>query len=148
MNKKGQPSEYDHQCALIEWCERFKERIPELSMIFASNNGIRVTIGVAVKMKKAGMKKGVPDLMLAIPAQGYRGFFLEMKVKGNTTSSEQFEWMDRLQQYGYKCSVFYTWWDAAREILVYLGLADYAPELIGDAAQYIKLPHQTSPAPL
>jgi hypothetical protein len=141
--KKVEASEYDHQCALIEWCERFKDRIPALGMIFASNNGIRVTIGVAVKMKKAGMKKGVPDLMLPIPSQGYRGFFLEMKIKGNSTTKEQVEWIGNLQYYGYKCSVFYTWWDAAREILIYLGCERYIPELIGDPAQYVKHPRHT-----
>lgn len=154
MSKKSaQPSEYDHQCALIEWCERFKERIPELGMIFASNNGIRVTMGVAVKMKKAGMKKGVPDLMLALPAQGHCGFFLEMKIKGNSTTDEQCQWIAELQGYGYKCGVFYTWWDAARAILMYIGLADYAGELIGDVAQYeqptakTKSPRKTSQEP-
>lgn len=136
--KATQPSEYDHQCALIAWCEKHKERIPDLGFIFASNNGIRVSIGVAVKMKKAGMKKGVPDLFLPIPRHGFSGFFIEMKVKGGSFGTEQADWFDRLQEKGYRTSVYYSWWDAAAAILSYLDLEAYRDELIGDPAQYVK----------
>lgn len=140
MTKQTQPSEYDHQVALIAWCETHKARVPELGYLFASNNGIRVTIGVAVKMKKAGMKKGVPDLFLPIPRQGYHGFFIEMKVGKNITSDEQCEWLAVLQECGYRCSIYRSWRDAAAAILSYLDLSHLREELIGDPQQYVKQP--------
>jgi hypothetical protein len=141
--KKAEPSEYDHQCALFDWFSLHETRIPELKYIFATANGIRVTIGVAAKMKRSGMKKGVVDVFVSIPAQGYHGFYFDMKVKGNSLTVDQRLWLAAMQGYGYKTGTFYTWWDAAAAVLDYLGFSEYTPELIGDPAQYVKRTRQT-----
>ena len=62
----------------------------------------------AIKMKKMGVSKGVPDLFVFIPIIGttgavdaYQPLAVEMKrQKGSTTSQEQKEWLKVLEMAG------------------------------------------------
>lgn len=62
----------------------------------------------AMKMKRMGVSKGVPDLFIFIPVKGTTGFVdcyqmcaVEMKRrKGSTTSKEQKEWLKVLNGSG------------------------------------------------
>lgn len=147
MNKKGQASEYDHQCALIEWCAIHSNHVPQFDLLFPSLNGIRVSIGVAVKMKKLGMKKSEPDLFWSCARWGYHGFYLELKRPGEKPRSDQVDMLLRLRAEGYKAEYYDSWWDAARALLDYIGYGDLADEWIGDPAQYIKQPRKGTSAP-
>ncbi|MDB9989086.1 VRR-NUC domain-containing protein, partial [Flavobacteriaceae bacterium] len=63
--------------------------LPEELLFSIPNEGIR-NIKNASRMKAEGMTKGILDLMLAIPRNGYHGLFIEMKrVKGSNVSEEQ-----------------------------------------------------------
>jgi hypothetical protein len=141
--KKAKPSEYDHQCAFFAWCERHDARIPELKFIFAIPNGVKLSIGQAVKLKKSGVKRGVVDVFVSVPAHGYHGYYFDFKITGNTLSTEQSSWLASMQGYGYKTGTHYTWFSAAAAVLEYLGFGEYTEELIGDPAQYLKQPRQT-----
>ena len=67
----------------------------------------------AIKMKKMGVSKGVPDLFVYIPVSGVTGRIdsyqmcaIEMKrTKGSTTSPEQKEWLRVLELAGIPCAV-------------------------------------------
>jgi hypothetical protein len=146
--KKVEPSEHQHQAALIQWCDVHKYRVPELGLLFAIPNGGKRSIGVAVKLKAEGVRPGVPDLFLPVPRDSdwihdpAHGLFVEMKIRGNGTTKEQAQWITTLQERGYMCIVCYTWHDAAHQILEYLGLEHMIDELIGDVARYLKQPRQ------
>lgn len=67
----------------------------------------------AIKMKRMGVSKGVPDLFIFIPVAGinghtdaYQAVAIEMKRKKNArTSEEQKEWLKVLELAGIPCAV-------------------------------------------
>jgi len=116
-------SEHDEQKALFEWAERMivQGRIPELVNMFAIPNGAWFkNKAIAVKMKQEGLKKGVPDIFLAVPSGDYQGLFIEMKLGENGQTKEQKEWSSRLREMGYKVDVYKSWVGAIAGILAYL----------------------------
>jgi hypothetical protein len=97
-------SEHCEQVALIDWCHSHTDK--RLQLIYAHLNGIRTTLGNAIKHKNAGAKKGIPDLFLPVPSGGFHGMYIEMKKeKGGTISSEQKVWISLLKQQGYEAIV-------------------------------------------
>jgi len=129
-------SETQQQKALIKW---FRLNYPELEMLlFSIPNGANFSsasnkqrYGQVNKLKAEGMKKGVPDLMLAFPCNGFAGLFLEMKDEGKTLcslSKEQAAYIETLNAVGY-CAVWCAGFDVAKAAIVAY-LADYIPETI------------------
>jgi hypothetical protein len=105
MNRKitTDVSEFNHQASLFAWAKLNYKKYPELELMFAINNGLRLTIGQAMKAKRSGTRKGIPDLMLACSRKGFHGLFIEMKKKGGKLSPEQKDKLSRLTLEGYKC---------------------------------------------
>ena len=94
-------SEHDLQVSVFDWVERHKASLPELANYFAIPNGGKRPIGTAVKMKKEGQQKGVPDTFLAIPTLYYHGLFIEHKWGSGQLSEPQKTWKSKLENYGY-----------------------------------------------
>lgn len=122
--------EDDHQAALFKWASMESARKPALSNLFAVPNGGKRNVREATRLKSQGVKAGVPDLMLAYPANGFAGFFIELKrpiVKGESrpsVSKEQSDWIRRLSEAGYRAQVCYGWLEAKEAITDYLGGSD------------------------
>ena len=115
------PTEYDEQAALIEWADLASKKWPELKWLHSINNGAYVSIGVAVKLKKAGTRRGVPDLSLPVARGGYHGLYVEMKhVKGGRVDPDQVACHAFLRDAGYHVVVCKGWEAAKAEILEYL----------------------------
>jgi hypothetical protein len=86
----------------------------KLKLLFAIPNGLRTSIRVAVKAKRAGLNAGVPDICLPVPQGGYHSLFIELKrVKGGRLSPRQRGWLRSLQNQGYRC-VIAPGFDAAK----------------------------------
>ena len=113
-------SETQEQRQLIQWCRTR----PELQFIFHIPNESIGGQGWIVRNRQMGVKGGVPDLMLPIPANGYHGLFIEMKAQKGRLSNEQKKWIDCLNAFGYLAIVAYGWEDAKCQILHYLNLPD------------------------
>jgi hypothetical protein len=118
-------SEHSEQCAVIEWAQALESQQPLLRWLFAIPNGTRTSPGVAAKMRREGVKKGVPDLCLPVANHGYHGLFIEMKArdrsgKKNHTSAEQKEWLAGLQSLGHVTRVCFTADEAMDLICEYL----------------------------
>lgn len=95
-------TEYQEQAAIFRLAQLHCRQYPELRWLNGSLNGVRLTIGQAVKMKKAGMKKGYPDLFLSVKRGKYSGLFIELKrIKGGRIEPEQREWREFLLSQGY-----------------------------------------------
>ena len=89
--KKIIPKEYDEQCQFVAW---FKIQFQHVR-IAAIPNGMRTSIGTAIKAKKEGLSSGFPDL--TIPAWNC---YIEMKrQKGGVLSPEQKEWHRYLEDH-------------------------------------------------
>ncbi len=118
MNKPPEPSEYAAQCAIFRFAELMSKQYPELELLVGSLNGVRLTIGQAVKAKKAGMKRGYPDIRLDVARGGYHGLRIELKrQKGGVVSPEQKEWLKRLTEEGCYAVVCYGE-DEAKDVLM------------------------------
>lgn len=120
--RRSQP-EHVEQSLLLQWAEVASSRTPELGLLFAIPNGGHRDIRTAVKLKREGVKRGVPDLMLPVPRGPHHGLFLEMKA-GPTSrvQHEQLVWHTALRAQGYAVRVAYGWESAKVAIENYLAL--------------------------
>lgn len=122
------------QAALFEWAERVQPQIPELEYLFAIPNGGKRPGRTAAKMKRTGVKRGVPDISLAYPTKEWHGFYIELKAvypdgRSGTPTPDQIAWIDRLRAVDYRAGVYYGWTAAARAILDYLGIENWTDYL-------------------
>jgi len=121
MPKDRIPSEHNEQVALMQWVKLSIARYPMLENLHAIPNGGARHIAVAKKLKSEGVKKGVPDLCLPHPANDYHGLYIELKrQKASYPTKEQKEWLERLNNAGYKAVVCKGWVEAKEVIEVYL----------------------------
>ncbi len=113
-------SESTEQQALFEWAEIAAKKTPELKLLFAIPNGGKRNITTAVRLKKEGVKSGVPDVCLPVPCGEYHGLYIEMKVDENKPTENQSWWIEQLQKQGYRVDVCYGWGEAVKVIVGYL----------------------------
>lgn len=103
------PSEYDEQCAVVEWAHIMSGRYPELRWLFhVPNGGLRDPV-VGMMLKRAGVQSGVPDLFLPAPRWQWHGLWIELKQAdhSNETSPQQTAWLEYLRSVGYMAVVAY-----------------------------------------
>ena len=107
------PTEYQEQVSVISWC-RGRAAITgdrRLELVHGDSSGVRVPIGCAMKMKRAGAIKGWPDLFLPVGSstksfKWHYGLFIELKRRrGGVVSDEQKEIHELLREQGYKVEV-------------------------------------------
>lgn len=98
------PLEHDEQVAYIQWADMFFNNLD--CFVFSIPNGGKRNKVVAVKLKKEGVKKGIPDLFLCQARHGYHGLFIEMKrLKGGSLSKDQKKKKFLLEKQGYAVAV-------------------------------------------
>jgi len=106
-------TEHAHQCALMCWAANNFETWPKLKKLFAIPNGGERNPIVASRLKAAGVKSGVPDLMLPVARHGFHGLFIEMKKPKGTIGPNQPAWEQALKEEGYAHLYAYGWEQAA-----------------------------------
>ena len=114
--------EHTEQVILMQWWALAHQQfgIPE-QLLFAIPNGGERNIIVAARMKKEGVRAGVPDLFLAVPKGEFHGLFIEMKKpKGGRVSKNQSSMIKLLAAQGYAAKVCCGWVEARVEIERYL----------------------------
>ena len=95
--------------------------LPGIDMLYATLNGVRLPIGLAVKMSKAGLKRGPLDINLDVARGDKFGLRIEMKrIKGGVISDEQIAWAARLREEGYLAVTAYGASQAIKIIAEYL----------------------------
>lgn len=112
--------EAQEQAIVIQWCKMQEKKYPQLFNIFAIPNGGYRNKVEARNLKMQGVKAGVLDLFLSYPSKKYHGLYIEMKYGKNKLTNNQKEWIFRLEQADYKCSVCYSSQEAIQEIKNYL----------------------------
>ena len=113
-------SEYLEQCEIFAFAQIMiaTNQYPELVLLNGSPNGVKMSIGQAVKAKNNGLKRGYPDIFLPVARGGYHGLFIELKrVKGGVLSQYQKQWLNDLTDQGYFACVC-RGADAAKRLLV------------------------------
>lgn len=133
--------EHQEQAALFRYAAIQARNDPRWALLFAIPNGTSASsMAEAVKAKKTGRQRGVPDMFLPVPVtretgrdpsgfvccEQFPGMFIEMKRQGGRSSDlspEQRVWLASLDYQGYKTVVAYGWQAAADAIAEYLGEA-------------------------
>lgn len=114
-------NEDDIQSAVVQYCDI--KKIP----IFSIPNAQRLSfldrkkaVIAMVKLKKTGLKAGVPDLFIPMVKNGYSGMFLELKTTKGRLTSRQKEWLGILSENGYYAICCYSLDEAITQINQYL----------------------------
>ena len=71
-------------------------------------------------LKKMGVKKGVLDFHLALPADGYHGLWMELKVGDGKLTEEQIAFINRKNSRGYIALAVWGHEAAKQVIITYL----------------------------
>lgn len=117
-------SEDVEQAHLFDWLRITRWRNQPLVAWYyhCPNGGSRHPIEAA-KLKRMGVKPGVPDVFGAVPANGYHGHFVEMKARGGRVRPEQLAMHEQLRADGYRVDVCFGWEEGVRAVERYLGKA-------------------------
>lgn len=94
-------------------------------LTFHPPNGGKRNIQTANKLKKQGVKAGVPDIFVMTPRGGYHGLMIEFKASPpakTSVSDKQKEWLSRLEDQGYLATVCKGVKAAQTEINNYMAL--------------------------
>lgn len=114
------PSEYEEQCAVIEWAHAMVGRYPELAFLHHSPNGFLRDKAVAVQVQRAGCKSGCPDLLLLCARGEWHGLAIEMKTATGVLSPQQEAWAAFLRAEHYLFVVCRSAEEAIRALEHYL----------------------------
>lgn len=77
--------EFEIQALIFEWAKNDK-RLYRMIMLSANVT----SIGAALRNKKLGYKKGVPDIFLPLPKGKYYGLFIEIKKDDNSKNKRSY----------------------------------------------------------
>ena len=114
--------EHQEQSTLMAWMEL--QHPKAYTNTYAIPNGGKRHIKIAVKLKKEGVKAGVPDICIALPKGPFHGMYLEYKTKTGRPTKEQLEWLENLDEAGYHTALCKGIEAAQDEINSYLRQTD------------------------
>lgn len=82
-----------------------QQKYPELRWLHSIPNGGLRHPSVASQMVREGTVKGIPDLYLPVPRNGYHGLYIEFKTPIGKLSKEQKEFFAFASANGYACHI-------------------------------------------
>lgn len=94
-------SESQEQVAVVEYCDL--RGIP----VFSIPNESKRSVYYAQKLKRQGMRAGIPDLCIPVARGGFHSLYIEMKAKGGKVTPKQLEWIHLLREQGMAAYVCY-----------------------------------------
>ncbi|HEI6845503.1 TPA: VRR-NUC domain-containing protein [Yersinia enterocolitica] len=119
--KVNHQAEAEEQAALIAWAD--KTIIDGICigdyLIHIPNEGKRGP-KAARDAKRLGLRKGVPDLFLALPRGGYAGLWIEMKTLNGKPTPDQNHWLNKMNEIGYLATIKFSCVEAMKTITEYI----------------------------
>lgn len=94
-------------------------------LLHHSPNGGKRSAIEAARFKAMGTRKGFPDLILALPWNGYHGAFFELKSEKGRLSKEQEVYLALLKKQGYKTFVTRSYEDFDKQLKEYFNFLSY-----------------------
>jgi hypothetical protein len=76
----------------------------------------KTSFQAGARLKKKGVKSGVPDCLIFEPTPSFMGLAIELKVKPNKVSLNQKEWLRRLEINKWSTQIAYSF-DEAKNII-------------------------------
>ena len=111
------------QISLFQWAAFSENKYPELKLMYhVLNEGKRSAV-TGSRLKQAGLKPGVPDIVLPVARGGYIGLYIELKYGKNKVTENQKTWLRDLREHNHLTAVCYGWEQAKELIESYLRLA-------------------------
>lgn len=90
--------------AFFDYCRAKAAHDPGYALAFHIPNESKASIPRRQSLKRAGLKKGVPDICVPVSSGEFHALYIEMKVKPNRPSPEQIQLIDELNKVGnYAC---------------------------------------------
>lgn len=105
--RRNDKPEHREQAQVIQWAALNALLYPDLVMLHAIPNGLRVGIGQALSAVVEGLKEGHPDLTCAstrrdrLTGRIIPGFVIEMKSQAGSASGMQRRWLDWYYERGW-----------------------------------------------
>ena len=87
-------------------CARYLDLMGWLWMHPANER--KTSPGAGARLKKKGVKSGVPDILIFEPNGEYIGLAIELKTGKNKLTEAQEEWLERLGKKGWYVGVCYS----------------------------------------
>lgn len=95
------PEDFEQEL-VMRWAIGQTENWPELVLLYHIPNGGKRGKREAAKLKRMGVKAGVPDLCLPVARGGFHGLYVEMKRHtGGVVSIDQKTWLTALHEAGH-----------------------------------------------
>lgn len=115
-------NEENEQITLFQWAEFAAVRYPELELMYHVPNEGKRSVRTGSRLKKAGLKSGVPDIVLPVARGRYIGLYIELKYGKNKVTENQKNWLRALSEQNHYTAVCYGWEQAKDVIEEYLNL--------------------------
>jgi hypothetical protein len=114
------PTESQEQIAIFDWARIMEGMHPELKLLHAIPNGGLRNLSTARRLKREGVKAGVPDICLPVSRGAYKGLYIELKTITGKLTFEQRQWICALSLQGYEALVCFGSEQAIDHILEYI----------------------------
>ena len=117
------PSESEEGIAFIRWCRRAEKRYPELKALYHIPNGGARAVQTGARLKKEGVRAGMPEYCLPVPRGDYGALYLELKrLDGGVLSEKQQGMISLLKNHGNQAVVCAGWEAAKNAVIEYLAV--------------------------
>lgn len=113
-------SEHNQQVVVFAWLDLMTPLLPDLALAFAVPNAAKRSPRLGAYMKSEGLKAGMVDIVVPVPAMGQGGLFIELKTAKGRLSPEQKDWLYRLEAVGNRAVMCRGWEEAVRTIQAYM----------------------------
>jgi hypothetical protein len=119
----GLQSESSIQAQCVTWFKNNYRQIRQL--LYKNHNEGWKSAKTAMIDKAMGLTAGIPDTFLAIPTNGFHGFYIEFKRPGESLKPDQKQVIELLKNQGYKVEVLTSLADFQKAIFEYLSTTMY-----------------------
>lgn len=114
--------EHDEQVILLTWTRVMSRKYPALRRLYANANAGTSDPRRGVWLRSEGVLKGVSDLFLSSPSNGFHGLYIELKSGVGRLTQEQDNWIKESKILGYEAEMCKGWVEAAKVIGKYLSM--------------------------
>ena len=117
------------QRMVFDWAETVEYRYPCLRLMYHTPNEGKRSKSEGGKLKRMGLRRGVPDICPPVARGRYHGLYIELKSVGGTVRREQKEYLEALRSEGYCTAVCRSAEECESFITEYLRLGSFAAEV-------------------
>lgn len=115
--------EHELQEAVFAWVEIAQQQHPELALLFAIEPGVRLSIGAALRLKRRGVRSGVPDLCLPVKTPRSPCLWIELKSPRGRLAPGQRWRHQAMARWGHPVTVCRSWGEVLAALENHLGRA-------------------------